>query len=105
MVVAAAGFEILTRHRQAPRTPQLPISATSSARFSRYTGRTPEWASVLEEQYQSRSAPPGPQPSRPYSPMVISVYVVSSVRVTFRNWRRIGSCQQTSGLVSRKSRP
>ena len=27
------------------------------------------------------------------------------MRVTVRNWRRIGSCQQTSGLVSRKSRP
>src|SRR5512133_312392 len=43
-----------------------PISAISSERFSRYTGRTPRWASVLDEQYQSRSAPPGPQPSRPY---------------------------------------
>ena len=41
--------------------------------ISRYTGRTPWCASVLDEQYQSRSAPPGPQPSRPYSPMVISV--------------------------------
>ena len=49
------------------------------------TTLTPEWASVLEEQYLSRSAPPGPQPSRPYSPMVISVYVVSSVRVMSRD--------------------
>ena len=47
-------------------------------------GRTAEidrlgatWASVLPEQYQSRSWPPGPQPRRSYSPIVTSVYDVS----------------------------
>ncbi len=62
-------------------------------------------ASVLPEQYQSRSWPPGPQPRRSYSPIVTSVYDVSSCRLMVRKVRRIGSCQQTSGFVSSGLRP
>ncbi len=49
-----------------------PMRAASSARLLRYTGSAPTWASVFEEQYQSRSWPPGPQPRRSYSAIVTS---------------------------------
>ena len=82
-----------------------PISSTSSARYDRYTGSAATCASVLPEQYQSRSWPPAPQPRRSYSVMVTSVYDVSSGRSTSRKSRRTGSCQQTFGLVSSGWRP
>ena len=44
----------------------------------------PMCASVLPEQYQSRSWPPGPQPRRSYSPIETSVYDVPSGRSTSR---------------------
>ena len=69
-------------------------------RWSRRAARRATCASVLPEQYQSRSWPPGPQPRRSYSLIVTSVYVVPSGRSTLRKVRRIGSCQHTSGLVS-----
>src|SRR3954451_23523117 len=83
----------------------LPISSTSSASLVTYRGSGATCASVLPEQYQSRSWPPGPQPRRSYSPIVTSTYDVSSGRSTVRKLRRIGSCQQTSGLVSNGLRP
>ena len=59
--------------RPARRTPRAPSARSARPGSSHRPGWLPWWASVLELQYQSRSAPPGPQPSRPYSPMLTSV--------------------------------
>ncbi len=55
--------------------------------------------------HQCRSWPPGPQPRRSYSPIDTCSTRVSSGRSIQSYVRRIGSCQQTSGLVSSGSRP
>ena len=76
--------------RRAPRTPCRRRAPSVPARTRRRRARPPTCASVLPEQNQSRSCPPGPQPRRSYSPMVISRYVVPSGRSARRYERRIG---------------
>ena len=49
--------------------------------------------------HQCRSCPPGPQPRRSNSPMLVTSTVVPSGRSTCSCSRRTGSCQQTSGFV------
>ncbi|MBP8536510.1 hypothetical protein GWI24_26170 [Streptomyces sp. MK37H] len=68
-------------HRSASRSyPALPISSVSSGRYERNTGSPAPCAEVAEVHHQCRSWPPGPQPRRSYSPMVIRSTRVSSGR-------------------------
>ena len=62
-----------------------PSARSARWRWTRRRGSSATWASVLPEQYQSRSCPPGPQPRRSYSAIETSVYVVPSVCSTSRN--------------------
>ena len=79
--------------------------ASSSIRLERYTGSVPRCATGLPEQYQSKSWPPSPQPRRSNSPIIVTLISVSSGLLMVSKERRIGSSQQTSGLVCEKCTP
>ena len=99
------GLPALTHAAPARRTRPYRAARSARAHTTARPAFAPTCASGEPEQYQSRSAPPSPQPRRSYSVIVVFRICSPSGRSTHSWVRRIGSCQHTSGFTSSGSMP